>query len=329
MRLPNGLSPVVIPYCEKDELGVVPRQVYKRTWLIDILPSFKGYVNGKPNKLVFNFYSLVTTFLHASGKTVVKTDGSTTTWLLRGTYASQITVGQDTEPVSFNDYTLVSYAYKGYKTRSFEILSDKMRANLQWVSDGAYKSVAWILDQGTGGTSVYRFGILNKVLVTVAKDQTVTIRINIFEPWTKNMGYLLGGLLTDKNLLGLVDTGGNTHDIRASDHNSNVVAGASRIVIGTGVNPFSFDDYYLESMTEIPTSYGFIVASNRSYALTYWVSPYVPSTEMTITEIGLVQKLYSSGGSTYDALMCRIVLSEPITLIPNKTNFIMIRMLAM
>jgi len=171
--------------------------------------------------------------------------------------------------------------------------------------------------------------ILNKILVTIAKDQTVTLRINIFEPWTKNMGYLLGGVLTDQNLLGLVDTGGNTHDIRANDHNSNVVAGATRIVIGTGTNPFSFDDYYLESMTEIPTSRGFLVASDYSYALAYWTSSYVPPSEMTISEIGLVQSLYSSDGSTYDALMCRIVLSEPITLVPNKTNFIMIRLLAM
>jgi len=328
MRLPNGLSPVVIPYCEKDELGIVPRQVYKRSWLIDILPSFKGYVNGKPNKLLFNFYSYVTTFLHNSGKTVVKTDGSTTAWGNWGCDRLRLYVGQDTEPVSFNDYTLVSSETKYFKTLSFEILSDRMRVNGQWVSDGAYKSLAWYLDQGPHD-NVYRNGIINKILVTIAENQTVTVRINIFEPWTKNMGYLLGGLLTKQNLLGLVDTGGNTHDIRANNPAVNVVAGASRIVIGTGTNPFSFDDYYLESMTEIPTSHGFIYPSDYSFALAYWTSSYVPPSEMTISEIGLVQELYSSDGSTYDALMCRIVLSEPITLVPNKTNFIMIRLLAM
>jgi len=326
MRLPNGLSPVVIPYCEKDELGIIPRQVYKRSWLIDILPSFKGYVNGKPNKLLFNFYSLVATLLHRTSRTLIKYDGGTTTWLYNGTNSSRIAVGQDTEPPSFNDYVLVSLHLLDPIARSFEILSDRMRVNHQYTSDGSYKSIGWWLSLGT---DVNRGGYLNKILVTIAKDQTVTARINIFEPWTKNMGYLLGGLLNDQNLLGLVDTGGNTHNIRASDQNNPVVAGASRIVIGTGTNPFSFDDYYLENMTEIPTSRGFVYPSDFSYALAYWVSSYVPPSEMTITEIGLVQSLYSTDGNTYDALMCRIVLSEPITLVPNKTNFIMIRLLAM
>jgi len=324
MRLPNGLSPVVISYCEKDELGIIPRQVYKRSWLIDILPSFKGYVNGKPNKLLFNFYTLVLRYLHNSTRTYLKTDGGYAGWEGEGCRVTQLVVGQDTEPPSFNDYTLVSSASKYLNPRTFEILSDRMRVNGQWVSDGSYKSIAWGF--GNGGSS---YGLLNKILVTIAKDQIVTLRINIFEPWTKNMGYLLGGLLTDQNLLGLVDTGGNTHDIRASDNNVSVVAGASRIVIGTGVNPFSFDDYYLESMTEIPTLCGYRYPSDYSFVLGYWASSYVPPTEMTINEIGLVQSLYSSDGNTYDALMCRIVLSEPITLVPNKTNFIMIRLLAM
>ena len=324
MRLPNGLSPVVIPYCGKDELGIVPRQVYKRSWLIDILPSFKGYVNGKPNKLLYNFYSLVTTYLHNSGKTMKCYSGAVVSWTTNGCQITQLNLGQDTEPVSFNDYTLVSRVSKDWSVKSFEILSDRMRISGQWVADNSYKSVAWFFCNGANPK-----GILNKMLVTIAEDQTVTVRINIFEPWTKNMGYLLGGLLTDQNLLGLVDTGGNTHNIRANNENASVVAGATRIVIGTGTNPFSFDDYYLESMTEIPTSYDFIVGSGYSYALAYWVSSYVPPTEMTINEIGLVQSLRSTDGGTYDALMCRIVLSEPITLVPNKTNLIMIRLLAM
>jgi len=320
MRLPNGLSPVVIPYCEKDELGIIPRQVYKRTWLIDILPSFKGYVNGKPNKLLYNFYALVATFLHRSGKPVRKLGGDVTDLDYNGTWISKLVAGQDTEPPSFNDYTLVSYAWKEFNVRTFEILSDRMRINGQWVSDGNYKSIAWHRNPEI---------IVNKVLITIESGQTVTMRINIFEPWTKNMGYLLGGLLTNQDLLGTVDIGGNTHDIRAGTEDIPLVATASRIVIGTGVNPFSFDDYYLESMTELPTSHGFLYPSDYSYALAYWVSSYVPPTEMTISEIGLVQSLYSTDGNTYDALMCRIVLSEPITLVPNKTNFIMIRLLAM
>jgi len=328
MRLPNGIPIIAIPYCEVNEFKeIMPRQVYKRTWLIDIIPktSIRGMCNGKPNRIVNGFYRVMRAILHHVNTEAINLDSGTTKTIEARTCTVEPVKGvlsQDTAEPQFSNSVVSNASFFSTEVQTYEFLSDRLRLNAQWTSNGNYSSVGVYFN-------VYSaLPLLARSLVSVSVDQVVTYSIDFFEPWTKNFFLFWAGLWLDRNVSGLVDTSGATRDLNSGADTDFKGCGA-QIAIGAGTNPFSFDDYTLTNMDVLPTDYVYKVGTNSSFILIAFISKYIPSSDITITEIGLVQKYKATDGNLYEYLICRMLLTEPITLIANKSNVLIVRILAM
>jgi len=317
---------VDLPY-----VGLTPMEISKRVWLIDFPLRTYGEHNGKKNVLTFEFYGLMFSLLANQPFTLVRfTDGSTYTYVQEGSEFHGLYFYESAKSPAFSKLvygTADAFVATNNVLKSFSEQSDRLI--ISWSCTAPINAQS-VLSQIAVGSDVATSTIItlagNDVAIT--SGQTITWRLNLFEPILKNFGYVLYGLLSASAPTGVVDLSGTSHDVRTNDYETKVATGNPKVQFGTSNNPFSFDDYAITNPIETTPEIAKYEASDYKYIAVVFTCHIVPANDTDIYEIGIVRTLYDSGGNTYDALLTRMVLSEPITLYGGKTNVIFIRLLA-
>jgi len=313
--------------------NIAPQLIDKRTWLVDVPLKPIGIINGKRNLLIYNFYAILHSILtgRSGGYTVYAfVDGSAHTYACRGTYGgSALRLWTTAKSVAFSkvNYGLADAQTEfGTSTVTIDELSDRVRVNISAVLPITGNSVILIIRFGTS-SNYYAPAIAGKD-IAFSVDQTITWRLNFFEPLVRNLAYIFFGLLSDTDPTGILDLAGTSHDVRTSAEGTSFATGVCKVHFGTSNAPFSFDNYAITDPIEVTPKVTAIVDDGLKYILTILTSYVVPASDTDIYEIGIVRTLYDTAGNTYDALLARIVLSTPITLHGGKTNVVILRLLA-
>ena len=311
--------------------NITPQLIDKRTWLLDVPITPIGMINDKRNLLLYNFYAMLYAILSGTGHAVYSlvhgdkyTYGSGSSY--RGVAIYEWTTAKS---IVFSKVVLGSYDDNinfGIPTVTIEELSDRIRVNVSGVATISGNSLAIGTSIGTS-SNYYVIAIAGKD-ITYSVDQTITWRLNFFEPLLRNLAYIFFGLLSDTDPTGILDLTGTSHDVRTSVDGAKFATDVCKIHFGTSNAPFSFDNYAIVDPIEVTPKVTAIVDDGLKYILTILTSYVVPASDTDIYEIGIVRTLYDTAGNTYDALLARIVLSTPITLHGGKTNVVILRLLA-
>jgi len=307
-----------------------PRTIGKRIWLVDFPIKTYGLINERKNVLTYNFYAILFAILTGQPQTVVGyIDGNTGEFNCKGGSTRILAFYTTAKSPSFSK--LIYGAPDGYISKenvllSFTEQSDRLVLSMSGVAPKDAQSFVSVF--GVGTTSGIIVTAIAGKDILISAEQTVTWRLNLFEPILKNTGYILYGIASYSNPTGVLDISGTSHDVRTSNDTLVFATGTVKVQFGTSNTPFSFDNYMITDPIETTPSITKYVASDYKYIFLILTCYITPTSDTDIYEIGLVRTLYDSAGNTYDALLARMVLSTPITLYGNKTNVVLIRLLA-
>lgn len=264
--------------------------------------------------LVRNFWRYLLSQLALVNVTMTDEGGAARTirWNDISCASAEVKFGTSTAAPAWDDYALkapYTAAEGAALTPSLTVGADRMLITFgRGVAAAGVREVG--LRQGlvdTGGTvrSIY----LARAVLDSAPPagSTVLYRLAIYPPWVKNFALMWFGLLRDANQDGAVDVTGATYTMRT---NLIVLAAPPYLQVGVGTREFSFDDYALT--TPLTLSSSLYYENTDTYVLIAITGVARLTADMTITELGMVQKLYDSGGATRDTLLLRYVLPSPV-----------------
>ncbi|MEM2446520.1 MAG: hypothetical protein QW734_07665 [Candidatus Bathyarchaeia archaeon] len=289
------------------------------------LITVKGRTSPLPNLLVHNWYRILIAMLTVNNDLMINTGGSAYNARVTGALpygAPQIWDGLGTVPEALSDYTITSAAAL-VTTVSFGVLADRMRiafgANAS--KDGTELGLTLTCYDTAGNAQRFLAG---RKVVSFLKGDPISWNVDLYQPWVYNWLSILRGLILNENRPDLLDMAGTVYTLRISG--AQAVAGPVYLCVGTGTGDFSFYDYTLTDPAKLTTT------STRGvtglHALLFLSGSIVPTADIVMGELGIVQPLYDTGGVTHDTLLARFRISPTITLPANKRSIITVRWLA-
>ncbi|PNV81892.1 MAG: hypothetical protein C0179_00395, partial [Fervidicoccus sp.] len=321
---------VIYPYRDDWELEKIERIIFPRRTLREIYEKdlviivradkvVSGLVNNRyKNILVWNFWQLLNGILaevRASGITTggVINPGGITLYTIGDVNAGSayVTFGTNTTPESYDQYAL------GARSTSIEgatispgVIAETGQYRLRFgrVSAGTVYEVGLyqLLYYGTYinetmlGRVVYSGGI--------PSGKNVYYDILVKPPFLKNFVYYLFGLLTNTDQ-SLVDRAGATFTARTS---GDAQSGGLFMRVGTGTGAFDFETYELTSPLDCLSATNLYWA-DRTYSFLQASGAIRFTTAYTVSEVGVYQNIYDTGGATHPTLLMRFVLPSPIS----------------
>jgi len=300
-------------------VDLIKKKLGFRTHLLDFIikrPSLMGgiFYDGlfMKNRLLKNHYEIIRGLLNNVNVSILDTAGNSKNARTSGDFAhdiARIYVGEDTVDLDFSDYNLTNFASDVCSLVELLSLTNSNKVRVSGLAAKTGTSVGLALDIfDASGSSLYV--MLSARLLSVSSGESVLYDLVFNQPWVYNFANWFYGLAKNTDAPNEKDLGGVTYTLRSS---ADAQAEACRIVTGDGTDEWSPTDYSLSSPVEHETSFHSWVTD---YAVEYvWRTWYIPPSDEQINEIGLVQKLYDSGGGQHDTLLCRIALgASPLNL---------------
>jgi len=322
-RLLNELMHVPILY-----RPYKPVEVRRRLWLIDIPLGINGYLNGKKNLLVFNFWKIIFGLIRDSNVAVKDVTGDIETLVTSGSLAGELCYlpyGTGTKSPELPDYDLES--------RTGWITTPSVTVGISGM-DSVVSVSATIPDTSSElgiianlkNTSGYVQRILiSRIVTTVYADQGVNYKLVFSMPWLYNFALWWYGLLAKADADGVRDTTGASFTLRST---GDAQSGAVSMQIDESEVSFSPDLYALPAPTTINTSLIVDESPDRSYIVIWIVGSYKPTTTMDVKTLGLIQDLYDTNGTLHTTLLFTYPLETPITFDADRLNMVVIRIVA-
>jgi len=302
----------------------------KTIHLVDI-PLYRtviGHINGRRNVLTFNFWALMFGILgdfNAGG--AVNTGGASYTLRTSGRVdygAASLVYGSDSTPEAQNQYKLGSYVGSISTSISLGALSDRNRITLSGVVPGnAYELGIYQQFYEYSGSYAYTTMLARKAMFVPA-NSSVNWYIDFLYPWIQNMAVLMYGLLRYADVSGAVDDAGNSYVVRTS---GDVNAGAVRLRLSS--SQYSWSPTLTRIRSDLEATLYLTYANYQSVVHLFMTGIVIPSSDLTVNTIALVQPLYDSSGSTRYTYLAVIPLSSPITFYGGRANTVVIRLMAM
>ncbi|CCG27822.1 hypothetical protein [Alphaspiravirus yamagawaense] len=287
--------------------------------------SIKGIVdvNGgvRRNLQLRQFWSLLTSILLDTSVALRDTGGSQ----YSVNYGSsnpdldaRIVLGQGTDPPSFGQYNLVQY--------SKELPTNKVVSDVSGTPPYTRVTLSTTADidaQELGIRQDIRYYyLLTRTVQQVAIGDVLNYHLEFKQPWLKNFALFWFGKLNKSNVDGVLDVTGASRTLRTA---GDTTAGTMRLLISEDIITWSPTLYSIPNAVEL-TDYHWTFWSNDNYVVLVYLASIIPAVTMTVNTIGIVQRLYDSGGNQFDALLAALdISSSPLTLEANKHNFIMLK----
>jgi len=302
----------------KELIDIEIRRAIKGLWLIDDMMI--------PNRLVRNFYQTLSGLLRYVNPSVKSTGGYTKTLRMLGDLPINpcyLFNGLDTEELDFNAYNLTS---PSLVTRdAVEALAhtdySECKVSATAVKDGSSLGIVgrWA-DTGGNENTI----LLNGVLFSYSSGSPVYCSLKFYEPWVYNITNIFRGYLDNSNPEGEVDMAGVTFTARCNG--GSVIGRECYIALGEGTDPWSPTDYTMTNPFTLDPDHQVWDSENGfEHLVRAW---YIPDTDKSIPEIGLVSRVFDSGGSPHDTLLARIALeTNPLSLTANHLYVIRIRIM--
>jgi len=274
------------------------------------------------NRLVRNFYEELRGLLNNINVSMVDISGSSFTARTSGNFSrgiSTIFVGDDTEELPFDAYVLTSHVSNDCSLVEIVALSSSIEIRHSALAAKTGSSVG-LNQRGYDTSGGNKNILLAGKLLSVNVDESIIYKLIFNEPWVYNMANWFYGINNNVDAPNEKDLAGNIYTLRSS---GDAQASVCKIVTGDGTDAWSPTDYSLTNPVEHETTFASWVTD---YAIEYvWRTWYIPPSDETIEEIGLVQKLYDDGGAQYDTLLARIALgASPLNLVGG--NYYIIRL---
>jgi len=302
----------------KELIDIEIRRAIKGLWLID-----DQIIH---NRLLWNFYEMLGGLLRDVNANCVDTAGSSRTIRTSGGVPSNpcyINQGEDTEEPPFNAYQL---------TNPYAIVRDAVEA-LAHTDHSECKASGTATKDGsslgiigrffdTGGTA--RNILLNGVLSSFTSGSPIYCSLKFYEPWVYNLTNIWRAWLDKVDAEGEKDMAGVTYKVRGGS--GETVASGVKIALGDGAGAWSPTDYTMTNPFTIePTYHEWSSENGYELLIRAW---YIPDTDKSIPELGLVAKLYDDVGGQHDTLLARIALeTSPLSLTANHLYVIRIRIM--
>lgn len=235
--------------------------------------------------------------------------------------AAVIQRGTGTSIPTPTDYALTSPASET-TTRSVAMMTDKSRITLTATASGSGTELG--IQQGifdTGGTS--RTFLLARVLRSVSSGNAISWAIDFLQPWLYNMAVIMFGIMSNANV-SLTDMSGASFTARVLGA---LPASGATIALSPTSITWSPGLYSIPDLFDTSTTH--ILDSQPPYIVHYAHGSVVPPSTVQIRTIALYQQIFDTAGVARNTLLLAIPLTDPITLEPNKTNMIILRIAIM
>lgn len=293
---------------------------------IVIRPQMSGHVNidgvVKKNMLLRGYFALVAGLVSDSAVDIVHTDGAAGT-VDPGNAGpgavSQFWVGNGTGAPYFGQHTLEQPTAVITPTWTYSDLTGTSPGTRITASAVLNRNISEIGIRYKNGS---RFILLTRAVQTGISGQTATYNIDIMRPFLKNFAVLMYSKLTNSNN-NVIDVAGSQRTVRG---NGNSVAGKPRIVLSPDpLTAWDPNTVTLTNAIEAPLAYSPVYSTN-DFVVAILTGSVVPSNNINVNTIGLVQKFVDPGGNQFDVLIMAETLPSPITLTANKHEFITIKL---
>jgi len=302
----------------KELIDIEVRRAIKGLWLIDDMMI--------PNRLLWNYYEMIGGLLRDVNANCKDNTGASRTIRTSGAVPYNpcyLYQGEDTEELPFDAYTLTSATYV---TRdAVEALAhtnySECKVSATASKDGSSLGILGRFSD-TGGTQ--RLILLNGVLFDYTSGSPIYCSLKFYEPWVYNIANIWRAWLDKVDAEGEKDMAGVTYKVRGGS--GETVALGVKIALGEGTGAWSPTDYTMTNpFTLSPTYQEWSSEDGYELLIRAW---YIPDTDKSIPEIGLVGKLYDDAGGTHDTLLARIALeTTPLNLTANTLYVIRIRIM--
>ncbi|PNV81062.1 MAG: hypothetical protein C0179_04645, partial [Fervidicoccus sp.] len=312
---------VIYPYndyweLEKTEKIIFPRRTLREIYEKDIViivradKAIEGRVNGKRNVLVWNFWQLLNGMLTDVAANIASTAGAVTSARTHndpGSGSAYVTFGTGTTPEAYDQYSLASRstAIEGAIISPSVIAeANQYRIRFGRVSAGTVYEVG--LYQGINPVSGTVFdAMFGRVVYLggIPSGKNVYYDILVKPPFLRNLIYYLFGTLTDTTQ-NLVDRTGATFTARIG---TDPQSGGLFMKVGTGTGAFDFSTYDLTNPLDCVSATNFYWA-DKTYSFLQASGAVRFVSAYTVSEVGVYQNMYDTGGAIHPTLLMRFVL---------------------
>jgi len=302
-----------------------PYEFDRGIYIVDVIDSIQGIVNGKKNVLTSNFWAYILgTIRDVNAGDVIDTGGRVI--IIRTSNnanggSARIDYGTGTTPEYFTQNVLVSRSGSITTTITMAILNDRGRVTLSGTlpASASELGVAQIMINPDG----YTFDVLlARKTGSWASGSGVNYYIEFLNPWVQGMTSLVYGLLRDADVP-MTRIDGVLFVARTS---GDVNAGSSYLV--GSKDPFSWspDAYAIPNAFSISTYYTDYLGSRYLRGVLY-TGIINPTTDIQLTALGLYQGIFDNGGATHT--VCLLAYPLSLTLYASRNNLVMLRIIVM
>jgi len=303
-----------------------PYEYDRGIYVVDV-GGVKGYVNGRENMLLSNYWALLLGLLR-NINTEDLADISGYTRSLRTSHdvssgAAVIAYGSGTVPVEFTQYNLSSPVGTVSPAITVGLMSDRTRLAMSaTLPANAYElGVRQDLIDPGGTRCTFQ---LSRVVGSWAKGTAIVYNIDFLAPWVRGYGDLMYGIHRDANVPmvridGEVFTARTSGDVNAES--AYLVASSEAVTWSPGLvsipSPFSLTTYYND------------ILDKRNVRMTNIIGLISPANDVAVNALALYQSLIDTTGAAHTVCMAVLPLSSPITFYARRNNVVVWRVVAL
>jgi hypothetical protein len=284
---------------------------------VDLRRAIEGYVNGRRNLLLSNFFSLFHGVLCDANLTCVNYGGGS--YALRAYNdpnrgSAYLIFGTGTTAPAFTDYKLVSRdsSLEGSAlTPSAYISADLGRIRFGRGAAGTvYEEALYQPTYDTGGYGQDAIWARCVFADGVPAGKTILHDIVLKAPFVQNLTYMFLGVLTDANRAETVDINGAAYTVRSA---GDVNAGAAnRLFVGEGTAGLDHTVKTPTNPVELESSVVFTWSYGSYYRMAVTGAKKLAAAK-TISEVCLVQNLFDTGGNVRPTMLARWPVSPAVS----------------
>jgi len=291
----------------------------RRVFIIDAEVRGTAKVGGKviDDILVHNFFRMLYGILTYRNVSMQDSQGKWYIARLTGDLShkgySAVAVCNDVDELDFNAYTCDIIEFDTTPSSGLVVTETEAIATAAKTVNSSGPSAAYYQGLFDVNNNAHSF-LLAHIAKSVNAGLDTIIEFHFKPPFVKGIAAIIAAIISDLQTIQTEDTSGNTFTLNGLYQ---LLAGAARILLGTGTNPVTPNDFNIQNPIEITTNVAAKI--NENGAMIVVRGAYIPDTDITINEMGVVISVKDPDGNNHDVLVMRHVFPSPITLSAGKT----------
>jgi hypothetical protein len=302
-----------------------PYEYDRGIYIVDVIDSIQGVVNGRKNVLTSTFWAYFLGILRdANVSDVLDISGNSRTITTSSDPTSgvaRIDYGTGTTPEYFTQNALASRVGSISTTITMTILSDRGRITLSGTLPASASELGIVQNLNISPSGSTDFLLARKV-DSWSSGSGVSYYIEFLNPWVQGITTLFYGLFRNVDVP-MTRIDGTSFTARTG---GDVSSGPSYLVGSR--DPFSWSPnlYAIPNAFSISTYYTDYLSSRYLRGVIY-TGIINPTSDIQLTALGLYQGIFDNGGATHT--VCLLAYPVSLTLYASRNNLVMLRILVM